>query len=384
MKRDTIEKIVARMDSMSPADVRSLLLRLTAEKGLFRDVFDALRDGLILFSADGTARFANKAACSIYNRPLRDLLREPFERLVSGTCTWEELAASKVAIVRDIHVNYPTRRHYNFYVSPLAGEHEYLLLVRDDTEALDRREENAEAEQFNLLTFLSSAVAHEIGNPLNSLGLSLQLMQRKLSKTDEKTRSTLQGLVEDALSEAHRLDTLLHQFLESMRPTKPVRMKVQVNDIIRRVLHTLAPEIAERSVSVQTNLADDLPEIHADAEQLFRAFYNLVHNALQSLPDSQGGVSINSSFNDSDIGITIGDNGSGISHEVMGTMYEPFRSTKKRGHGLGLLIVRHIVREHGGTLSITSRKNFGTTVTLTLPRADRIIRLLTTAPHPPQ
>ncbi len=379
MKRDTVEKIVARMDSMSPAEVRQLFLRLTAEKGLLQDVFDALRDGLILFAADGSARFANKAACTIYNRPARDLLREPFERLVSGTCSWEELTAGKVAIVRDVHVNYPSRRHYNFYVTPLAGEQEYLLLVRDDTEAQERREENAEAEQFNLLTFLSAAVAHEIGNPLNSLGLTLQLMRRKLDKADAKSRDTMQGLVDDALEEARRLDTLLHRFLESMRPTTPVRTKVQVNDVLRRVLHSLAPEVAERAASVQTTLAEDLPEIIADAEQLFRAFYNLIRNALQSLPGSQGGVSISSSFNDSDIGVTIGDNGSGISHEVMGSMYEPFRSTKTKGHGLGLLIVRHIVREHGGTLSLTSREGFGTTVTLTLPRADRIVRLLPAA-----
>ena len=72
----------------------------------------------------------------------------------------------------------------------------------------------------------------------------------------------------------------------------------------------------------------------------------------------------------------IGDNGSGISHEVMGSMYEPFRTTRKKGHGLGLLIVRHIIREHGGTLSLTSREGLGATVTITLPRADRIVRLL--------
>ncbi len=379
MKRDTIEKIATRLDNLGAADVRRLFMRLATEKGLLQEVFDALRDGLILFSADGSARFANKAACLIYNRPMRELLREPFERLVSGTCTWEELQTSKAAIVRDVHVNYPASKHYNFFISPLAGEQEYLLLVRDDTEAQERREENAEAEQFNLLTFLSSAVAHEIGNPLNSLGLTLQLMKRKLDKLDKldaKSRRMLGELVESSLEETQRLDAMLHQFLESMRPVTPVRSKVQVNDIIAHVLRVLAPEIAERGVAIQSELPDDLPEISADSDQLFRAFYNLIRNALQSIPGAQGGISIRSSFNDSDIGVIIGDNGSGISHEVMGSMYEPFRSTRKKGHGLGLLIVRHIIREHGGTLSLTSREGLGTTVTITLPRADRIVRLL--------
>ena len=376
MKIDTIEKIASRLDKLSSEDVRRLFLRLATEKGLLQEVFDALRDGIILFAADGSARFANKAACSIYNRPLRELLQEPFERLVSGSCTWAELCASKAAIVRDVHVNYPAPRHYNFLISPISEGQEYLLLVRDDTEVLERREETAEAEQFNLLTFMASAVAHEIGNPLNSLGLSLQLIRRKLQKLGSEAESALGNLLEDALQETNRLDTLLHQFLQSMRPSHLNRSKVQVNEIISRVLELLTPEIAERGVALQSELIDHMPAISADADQLFRAFYNIIRNALQSIPGADGGISIQTLFNDSDIGIIIGDNGTGISHEVMGSMYEPFRTTKKKGHGLGLLIVRHIIKEHGGTLSITSKEGLGTTITITLPRADRMVRLL--------
>ena len=148
------------------------------------------------------------------------------------------------------------------------------------------------------------------------------------------------------------------------------------NDVIERVLTALEPEIAERGVAVQSSLSPELPQISADEDRLFQVFYNVIHNALQSLPGAEGGISIQSRFNDSDVGIIIGDNGCGISHEVMGSMYEPFRTTKKKGHGLGLLIVRHIVKEHGGTLSITSKEGLGTTITITLPRADRVVRLL--------
>lgn len=379
MNRDTIGKIASRLESLTPEDIRKLFLRLASEKGLLQDVFDALRDGLILLDADGRARFANKAAGSIYNRNLNELLKEPFERLVSGCCTWAELQESRAAIVRDVHVNYPAPRHYNFYISPIADGQEYLLLVRDDTETHTRHEETAEAEQFNLLTFMAGAVAHEIGNPLNSLGLSLQLIKRKLGKLSSQAQEELGKLLEEALSETHRLDTMLHQFLQSIRPSHLNRSKVQVNEVLARVVELLTPEIAARGISVQSSLAEGMPEISADADQLFRAFYNLIRNAMQSIPAStEGGVSILTRFNDSDVGIIIGDNGAGISHEVMGNMYEPFRTTKKKGHGLGLLIVRHIIKEHGGTLSITSREGLGTTITITLPRADRMVRLLTT------
>ena len=376
MKRDTLDKIVARLDRLGQEELRQLFLRLASDKGLLQDVFDALRDGLILFDGQGRARFANKAAEKIYGRPLNELVRESFERLVGGACSWEELKGSGVAITRDLHVNYPEPRHYNFLMSPVAGGEEYLLLVRDDTETLAAGEEKAEAEQLNLLTFMASAVAHEIGNPLNSLGLNLQLLQRKLARLSTEERSRLEPLLESALSETRRLDTLLRQFLQSIRPQRLHREMVQVNDILARVVETLEPEIAPRGVAVHQSLSEKLPELNADGSQLFQVFYNLIRNAYQSIPGPEGGIVIQTDFNDTDVRVIIGDNGVGISHEVMGSMYEPFRTTKNKGNGLGLLIVRHIVREHGGTLAVASRKGIGTTVTITLPRADRVVRLL--------
>lgn len=376
MKQDTIDKLVTRLDHLSPEELRSVFMRLVSDKGLLQDVFDALRDGIILFDAHGQARFANKAAAAIYARPLRELLRTPFETLTGGTCRWDDLCNSGIAITRDLQVNYPEPRHYHFHMSPIAGGSEYLLLVRDDTEQHTRGLEDAEAEQMNLLSFMASAVAHEIGNPLNSLGLNLQLLQRKLNKLTEADQARLTPLLETAMEETRRLDTLLHQFLHSMRPTRLQRETVNLNTLIERVLETLDPEIAPRGISVHLELSEGLPELSADSAQLFQAIYNLVRNAYQSIPGEDGGIYIQTAYNDNDLRIVISDTGTGISHEVMGSMYEPFRTTKRKGNGLGLLIVRRIIKDHGGTLGFASKEGTGTTVTITLPRADRVVRLL--------
>ena len=376
MKQDTIDKLVTRLDHLSPEELRSVFMRLVSDKGLLQDVFDALRDGIILFDAGGHARFANKAAAAIYAKPLRELLRTPFETLTGGTCRWEDLCNSGIAITRDLQVNYPEPRHYHFHMSPIAGGTEYLLLVRDDTEVRTRGEETAEAEQMNLLSYMASAVAHEIGNPLNSLGLNLQLLQRKLAKLPETSQASLAPLLDSALQETQRLDTLLHQFLHSMRPTRLQRETVNLNDLIERVLETLDPEIAPRGISVHVELSESLPELSADATQLFQVFYNLIRNAYQSIPGDAGGIYIQTAYNDNDVRVVISDTGTGISHEVMGSMYEPFRTTKRKGNGLGLLIVRRIIKDHAGTLAFASKEGTGTTVTITLPRADRVVRLL--------
>ncbi len=376
IKRDTLDKIVSRLEHLGPEELRQLFMRLASEKGLLQDVFDALRDGLILFDAEGAPRFANKAACIIYNRSLKELLHVPFERLVGGTCTWREVSSGGLAITRDLHVNYPAERHYNFFISPVADGAEYLLLIRDDTETLARGEEDAEAEQFNLVTYMAGAVAHEIGNPLNSLGLNLQLMQRKLAKMEPAVQEKLSPMLESALGETRRLDTLLRQFLQSVRPGHLKRESVRLNEVVEHVLAVLEPEIAPRGISIQLSLGRDLPELEADSGQIFQALYNLIRNAYQSIPGSEGGVYIQTDYNDTDVRIIIGDNGSGISHEVMGNMYEPFRTTRKKGNGLGLLIVRHIIKEHGGSLSLASKEGIGTRVTITIPRADRVVRLL--------
>lgn len=376
MKQNTLDKIVNRLDALGPDELRQIFLRLAADKGLLQDVFDSLHDGLILFDSKGQARMANRAAAAIYGKPLHELLRVPFDELVGHTVAWQELRGSGIAIRKDLQVNYPEPRHYNFLMSPVADGTEYLLLVQDDTEIRTRGEENAEAEQMNLLSYMAAAVAHEIGNPLNSLGLNLQLLKRKLAKLPERERAALEPLLETSLGETRRLDTLLRQFLQSMRPTTLRRGSVQLNELIRRVLDVLDPEIAPRGIAVHLDLAEKLPELSGDEAQLFQALYNLIRNAYQSIPGNEGGLYIQTAANDHDVRVVISDTGTGISPEVMGSLYEPFRTTKKKGNGLGLLIVRRIIKDHGGSLGFAGKAGVGTTVTITLPRADRIVRLL--------
>ncbi len=384
MKKETLDKIVERLDRLSVQEQRQLLLRLASQKELMEGVFNALRDGVILFNSLGAATFTNEAACHIYACTRADLMQRPFEQLVGGTCTWRELWGSGIGITRDLQVDYPEPRHYNFFMTPLSGGEEYLLLIHDDTELRAREEENAEAEQMNMLSFLSSAVAHELGNPVNSLGLNLQVLRRKLRKLSAETEEQLAPLIERSLNQTKRLDELIRHFLQSMRPcSSQTRESVNVNELLKQVISSLEAELASRSLAVIENYSPDIPLLKADPSRLYQVFYNLIRNACQSIPgahsiENEGRLMIETSYSDADVYVRITDNGTGISHEVMGRIYEPFQTTKAQGNGLGLLIVRRILKEHRGNLAIASKKGVGTTVTVVLPRSERITRLL---PH---
>jgi signal transduction histidine kinase len=248
--------------------------------------------------------------------------------------------------------------------------------VRDLTSSRAEAEETLESERLNALTLLAAGVAHEIGNPLNSLDIHLQLLGRKLRKLPPGERKPLEEHLATARGEIQRLDGILKQFLHAVRPTLPRRERQDLHAVLHETLRLLEPELETRKIRVELDLAQGMPQAEIDGGQFQQVFYNLLRNAYQALSGESGRIAIRSRFNDYEYVISIEDNGSGISPEHMGAIFEPYRTTKSSGSGLGLLIVRRIIREHGGEISIESEEDRGTRVIIHLPRAERTVRLL--------
>jgi signal transduction histidine kinase len=285
-------------------------------------------------------------------------------------------------ISRDLEVFYPENRFLNFYLAPIDDEESpgevlgYVMLVRDLTRTRAEAAITLESERVNALTLLAAGVAHEIGNPLNSLDIHLQLLGRKLRKLPSGERKPLEDHLSTARSEIQRLDTILKQFLHAVRPTVPRRERQDLHALLHETLRLLEPELESRKISVALDLAESLPPATLDAGQFQQVFYNLIRNAYQALHGENGQITLRTRFNDYEYIISIEDNGTGISPEHMGAIFEPYLTTKSSGSGLGLLIVRRIVREHGGEIAIESEESQGTRVIIHLPRAERAVRLL--------
>ncbi len=166
-----------------------------------------------------------------------------------------------------------------------------------------------------------------------------------------------------------------------MRPTAPRRERRDLHALLHETLRLLEHELESRKITVELDLAPMFPAVSIDPGQFQQVFYNLIRNAYQALPSEVGRITIRTRFNDYETVISIEDNGTGISPEHMGAIFEPYHTTKSSGTGLGLLIVRRIVREHGGEISIESEESHGTRVIIHLPRTERTVRLLG-APDP--
>ena len=391
MKAGFVEKLIGRLGKIGPEDVQNYFLRLAQEKGFLETVFNSIQEGIIVTDSKGRITYLNDAACQLFGLEADDSLGKRLDERVRGL-DWNALSREG-AVSRDMEIFYPANRFINFYSVPLVIERSeeaqktddkidisgervgYAIILRDITESRRSEQQTLESERFSALTLLAAGVAHEIGNPLNSLNIHLQLIEREARKLDGAKRAELQESVEVARAEVNRLDSIITQFLRAIRPTRPQLRPDNINSIVEETVRFFTPEIKDRDIVVEQELRSDLPLLELDRDQMKQAFYNVIKNSFEAMK-ARGILRIRTDKDDSHVIVRFTDTGGGISAENLSRVFEPYFTTKTSGTGLGLLIVRRIVREHGGELSIESSEGQGLTLTIRLPYTDRRVRML--------
>ncbi len=388
MNSGFLDKLLERIGRVRPEEVRDYVLRLADEKGFFETIFHALHEGVIVTDPSGNITYLNRAACEFFGLERDTAMGRPLAERLQGL-DWSVIADSEKTVSRDMEVFYPTNRFLNFYVTPLRVEKPgprkgtmeqelvgYAVILRDITESRKSTAETIQSEQFSALTMLAAGVAHELGNPLNSLHIHLQLMERRVRKVPESQRKELSKSIEVAKEEISRLDTIIRQFLGAIRPSQLDRRLENINVLVEESVRFLRAEITDRNILVETELRADLPLLEVDRTQIKQAFFNVIKNAFQAM-NSTGILRIRTDMDDRFVGITFSDSGGGIADEQMSKIFEPYSTTKASGSGLGLLIVRRILREHGGEMELLNEAGKGLSITMKLPLRDQRVRMLT-------
>ena len=216
------------------------------------------------------------------------------------------------------------------------------------------------ADRLSALGELSAGLAHEVKTPLASIRGTAEILA---GATTEDEREEFSGIL---LTEVDRLNRVVLAFLDFARPQGVSESRADLNCAVREVLRLLSREAERHGVEVTDDLAEELPEIAIDPEQLRQVILNLTVNAIQAQPE--GGKLDVTSCRDGDAAVlTVADAGPGIPAELAERIFDPFFTTREQGTGLGLPIVKKILANHGASIMIEGGSGGGTTVTARLP-----------------
>jgi signal transduction histidine kinase len=378
-KKSFLDRFIERVDAIDANSLQAYILHLSREKGFFETVFNAVEEGILVVDRRLKIRYHNKAARDLLGLPedLSNIHLSQFLRgidwrriLVQDEEEWTKMSRQEVEIM------YPRHSYLQFYLVPHEEDSGFAtVILRDITESRQRTMKELESETVQFVSMLAGGVAHEIGNPLNSLYLNLQLLERNFRDEDEFDRDEAKEMVHACRSEVERLDNIINQFLHAIRPGSPEMVPTDIKQLLIETLTFMRQEIENRNVNVECDWPEFLPIITGDAAQLKQAFYNILKNAVQAMPEG-GRIELVCSYDEDYLILEFADTGRGLSADQLHRMFDPFKSFREGGSGLGMMIIQRILREHGAEMSIESREGAGTSIIIKFPRPGKRVRVL--------
>jgi PAS domain S-box-containing protein len=386
--RDFYKRALKKLNKLTGEQSKELLAAAVAEIDRLETVLDSLTDGILVCDTRHNLVMANKYAERFLplnyaepgNEPLwlavkDERIAEFFEAALSGGDRVEE---------REFDVDIKgMNRLLAISILPLVQEHQVtgsLIYVEDITEKRGREARLRRAENLASLTTLAAGVAHEIKNPLGSISIHIQLMQKAMAKNRELFGAAspfdlMDKYVAVVNEEVDRLNHIVVDFLFAVRPMDMEFREGDVNVLITEMVDFVWYELEQNHIKCTLELDKTIPRILLDERHMKQVLLNLIKNAQAAMPRG-GALHIKTERSDTEIFISVRDTGTGIGEENLSKIFEPFFTTRETGSGLGLTLVFKIIREHEGEISVKSRKGEGACFTIALPIPQKEKRLI--------
>lgn len=348
----------------------------------FRIIVEAMSEAAITVSLDGTILYCNRRFAELVQSPLERVIGSPFENFVlvkhraifRTLCTERGKARFEIALrsvdgatipvqVSSSRVTIDNCPAICLIATDLTEQKRQEALINEER---GRNEERMRAnDQLAAMGMTAAALAHEIANPLQWIFTMVQLMQRELAKSPQGELGSWSEHLASMHQEINRLSAMLQEFRSLARPMNLNVTSINLGDFIGEVENVILGELEGAGVSVTHDLSPELPLLEADGEKLKQVFVNLYKNAIEAMP-SGGTLTVKAYLDGDNVTIEFSDTGIGIGEGV--DVFQPFITTKATGTGLGLMVVRQILAEHGGSISYSSKPGDGTTFHVVLPR----------------
>jgi len=376
-----LDRVLGRIDGLDSTNLTILARRLERERDLMETVLDTLREGVIVLSQDSSIDYANLAALHLLGVNEETVSGADLRRLAPDLAKALELPVEAEALTREVEVRYPESRVLRLHLARVSALNDVdrtrrVAVLSDITAERVQAEDRVESERIDSIVALAAGVAHEVGNPLNAIGIHLQLLQREADKLgDSPAAKKVREAAEVCQSEIKRLDGIVRDFLGAVKPTPPQLIDTDLVAVVAETMSLLKDQLKQLGVRVAVDVSEDIPLISADRNQVKQALFNVLKNALEAM-DRGGDIFINFSIDDEWVILAVKDTGVGIASDKLTRVFDAYYTTKESGGGLGMLILLKILRAHGGMVDIQSTPNVGTTVTLRFPLKHRRVRTL--------
>ena len=373
------DKFLKNFDKVSDNEKKRIFERLSDLCYSQNTIIENLEEGIISIDINGIIQGINKKACFLFSIP-RNSENEPLSKYLSETETGKII----LELIKENDSGYKllkdddNKRILQINIFPLGDSGRIigtLIKAFDITQTYENSQKLKRAEQLASLTTLAAGVAHEIKNPLGSISIYIQLIEKIIKKNIDNSSQCFLELKDYCAiikEEIGRLEDTINSFLFSVRKLELNLEEININSLILSTIDFLKYEIENNNINIEIKFDRDNLIMRIDERYIKQSLINIIQNAIDSILEKneknyKKEIQIKLKTVDNFALITIKDNGMGIKEELLSKIFEPYFTTKRHGTGLGLTNVARIIEAHNGNINIESEYKKGTKVIIKLP-----------------